>query len=67
MSVRVLGLTETCNTVGLKKSTLYNLIKIGKFPSQVILSPGRRGFLSSDVDQWLNERQYVHANTKKAA
>lgn len=67
MDIRIYNLQETCDVVGLKKSTIYNLIKISEFPSQVILSPGRRGFLSSDVDQWLNERKYVHANTKKAA
>jgi len=59
MSIRVLDLKETCATVGLKKSTIYNLIKAGQFPSQVALTVGRRGFLSSDIEKWISERQYV--------
>jgi prophage regulatory protein len=41
---------------GLAKTTLYMLIKQNKFPKQVRISEKRIGFLSSEVDEWINQK-----------
>ncbi len=57
---------------GLSRSTLYNRIAAGKFPSQVSLGPRSVGWLESEINAWIasriNESRKVNPNdTSKAA
>jgi prophage regulatory protein len=48
--------------VGLCYTTIYNLEKRGKFPARRKLSPGRVGWLRSEVEEWLLNRELVNAD-----
>lgn len=41
---------------GLAKTTLYQLIKQKRFPQQIKISDKRVGWISSEVDEWINQR-----------
>jgi len=42
--------------IGLSASTLDRLIKAGRFPAPVRLSPNTVGWQSSAIDIWIDER-----------
>lgn len=44
---------------GLRKSTIYLLMKKSQFPLPVRLSERAVGWLESDIEQWLDERTKV--------
>jgi prophage regulatory protein len=44
---------------GMGYTTIYRLEIAGDFPARVKLSPGRVGWLRSEVEQWLTERERV--------
>jgi prophage regulatory protein len=52
---RVIKLREVIEISGLKKSSIYNLIKKNEFPKQVVLSRNSVGWIQSEVVQWVNE------------
>jgi prophage regulatory protein len=41
---------------GLKKTTLYMLIKDGKFPPSLVLTARTRAWRSDEVQAWIDER-----------
>jgi prophage regulatory protein len=41
---------------GLKLSTLYRLEKKGDFPQRVQLGPGSVSWVSTEVEQWIEQR-----------
>lgn len=41
---------------GFKKSTIYSLIKEGKFPTPVKVGPRRICFRSDEIDSWIKSR-----------
>jgi prophage regulatory protein len=41
---------------GLHDSTLWRMEQRGEFPKRVKVSPGRVGWLESDVDAWIAKR-----------
>lgn len=53
---RILRIKQTKERTGLSRSTLYNLIKEGKFPAPIPLGARAVGWLSSDVDAWIESR-----------
>jgi prophage regulatory protein len=55
----VLNKKRTAEKVGLSLPTIWRLEKRGLFPARRALSPGRVGFLLSEVEQWIIERQKV--------
>ena len=44
---------------GLGYTTIFKLEKAGKFPARRKLSPGRVGWLKSEVDAWLASSEYA--------
>jgi prophage regulatory protein len=44
---------------GLPRSTLYQMVKDGDFPKPVRLGKRAVGWRSSDIEQWLAEREEV--------
>ena len=43
---------EVCRITGLPRSTLYELMSRGAFPKPVPISPGRVGWIESEVRAW---------------
>ncbi len=53
---RILRLKQAKERTGLSRSTLYALIKEGKFPAPIALGARAVGWLSSDIDSWIEAR-----------
>ena len=64
---RVLRLDETCQKVGLKRTSIYDLMSEGKFPRPVKLTTQRRGWLLSEVEAWLTARKSERDVTREIA
>jgi prophage regulatory protein len=61
MSVRknpasILRLKDLQQRVPLSRSTLYAKIAAGEFPAPITLGPRAVGWLSSDIDKWIQSR-----------
>ena len=52
----LISLDRVQRYTALSKSTIYREIASGKFPKQVRLSPGRVGWLRSEVEEWVAQR-----------
>lgn len=55
----ILRLPEVMARTGLGKSSIYNAIKNGSFPDRKSLGPRMVGWLSSDIDAWIQSRSVV--------
>lgn len=57
-STRVLRMKDLPQKIGLRPSTIYELIADGRFPISFKLVPGGRasGWFESTIDAWLQER-----------
>ena len=54
---RILCVGETCQRVGLSRSTIWRLARRGKFPQAVQLSSAATvGFLEREVSEWITAR-----------
>jgi prophage regulatory protein len=53
---RFLSLPEVEHVTSLKKSKLYDLVRTGQFPRQRKITQRRRGWLSSEVEGWIQQR-----------
>ena len=56
MSIRILRLPQVLDTTGLKRSTLYDLLKAHGFPKPVQLSSKSVGWVEAEVQDWLQAR-----------
>ena len=56
MSEKFLRLPQVMEAVGLKKSSIWNGVKEGKFPKQIKLSPKVSVWKKSDIDNWIQEQ-----------
>lgn len=54
--LRYLRLREVCQRVGLKTSSVYRLIGLGKFPKQVKLSERTAAWIESEVESFMESR-----------
>ena len=54
---RVLRMNELTEKVGYARSTIYLLVKEGRFPAPFRLTPNGRaiGWLEETIDQWLSD------------
>jgi len=50
------ALSAVVKEVTLSKCTIYRLIKAGKFPEPIRLSPGRVAWQKSDIDNFISSR-----------
>ena len=50
---RILRRPQVEALIGLRKSTLYKLIKDGQFPAPIKITKRAVGWRAVDVDQWL--------------
>ena len=56
MSQTILRLPQVKARTGLSRSSVYEKIKSGNFPSQISLGARSIGFLERDVDSWIESR-----------
>ena len=68
---KIYRLKELKEILGVGKSTIYYWIKEGKFPRPIHLGQRCVGWLSSDIERWLNEKKSevkvdaLHQNRKR--
>jgi prophage regulatory protein len=55
-TMRIIRLPEVERKTGFKHTTLYMLMNEGRFPRSVPLGNKARGWLESEVDDWIRER-----------
>mgnify|MGYP003621475612 CR=1 FL=1 len=60
---RLIRRTEVQSKTGLGASSIYAMMKQGKFPQCMSLSERRVAWLESDIDQWVAERVASHKAT----
>ena len=61
MSVAIYRQKTLLQKVHLSDTTIWRLEKAGKFPKRRQLSPGRVGWLASEVDAWIESRETAAA------
>ena len=52
-----LTIKEVSNILGISVSTINRLVKKGDFPSKIKLSPGRKVFMKSQIDEWIESQK----------
>jgi prophage regulatory protein len=60
MSQHYLRRSDVTHLTGLSHSTLWRLEGSGRFPKRRKLSPGAVGWLSEEVEQWVESRCIKH-------
>ena len=56
MGATILRLPEVIIKTALCRSTIYALIKKGKFPKQIKLTQSLSVWIESEINQWLDDR-----------
>ena len=59
-NVRLIRRKEVQAKTGLGASSIYAMMKQGKFPKAITLSERRVAWLESDIDNWIAERIASH-------
>jgi prophage regulatory protein len=52
----VLRLPTVMHRTGLSRSTIYQRVREGSFPRQIVLGPRFVGWSESDISAWIQER-----------
>lgn len=55
MNKKLLSIKDVCDKIGFSHTFVYNLIRLKKFPAQIIIS-NRSRWLESDVDTWIEQQ-----------
>jgi len=63
-------LPEVMGRTGLSRSTIYELIRQDRFPSQINLGPRAVGWVANEIADWIDarideSRGCVHSTTEK--
>ena len=53
---KLLRLPEVISRTGYKRSNIYQLMNLDDFPKSVRLGPRAVAWLSSEIDQWIDDR-----------
>ena len=53
---KLLRLPEVISRTGYKRSNIYQLMNLGDFPKSVQHGPRAVAWLSSEIDQWIDDR-----------
>ena len=53
MTEQLLKMKDVRGRVSLSRQEIYRRIKLGTFPEQVQLGPGRVAWVGSEVDEWI--------------
>lgn len=60
---KILRSSDVSKKVGLSRSTIYRLIKLGKFPPSQIIGLQAVGWKASAIESWIDGTWFVHHNT----
>ena len=58
-SYRFFSFKEVQELTGLSRSTIYRQVKRGDFPRPKMISERKVGFLQTDLESWIQERQFA--------
>lgn len=61
MTDKILRWPEVQSATGLSRSTIWRLIRAGKFPASVKITDFATGWKQSEVEAWLASRQATAA------
>ena len=53
---RLLRLPQVIERIGLARSSVYDLIRLGRFPQAVPLTATARAWRSDEIDAWIAQR-----------
>lgn len=56
MSNTLIRLPNVIKRAGISRSTIYNLIKEGSFPSPIRLGGRSIAFIESEIDDWIDSK-----------
>lgn len=63
----IIRLPEVMRRTGLKRTTLYRLVRGRAFPAQVVMSPNCVGWYLSEVEAWIADPAgYTYAASSRA-
>ena len=54
---RIIKEKEAINLIGLSKTTIWRLQKLGKFPASIKLSSRAKGYILADILAWLEDKK----------
>ncbi len=54
--MQILRLKDVIEMTGLGRSTLYNMVRNGTFPASVALGERAVGWVSKEVEEWIEDR-----------
>jgi prophage regulatory protein len=57
MSERLLRKQQVCDLIGLRPTSLYMLVRAGRFPQPIRLSPQTVRWSESEVSAWIRARK----------
>ena len=53
---RIVRLPEVMDRTGLSRSSIYNFLSAGSFPSRIKLGARSIGFLEADINDWISSK-----------
>jgi prophage regulatory protein len=56
MTPTFLRITDVCAVTGIPRATIYEMVRKGKFPKQVHLSPRTVVWIETEILEWLQAR-----------
>jgi len=56
MQVSILRIGSVKNRTGLSNTTIYMMVKNGEFPKPIPLGKQAKGWVSSEIDDWIQAR-----------
>ena len=65
--MKVLSATEVAAKTSMSVSNIRRMVREGKFPPPFALTENRKGWLESDVDEWISECLRKHHGGGKYA
>ena len=66
-SPRIIRLSEVIYRTGLSRSSIYNFLRDGTFPTRIKLGERSIGFLESDISDWVSSKCSAATPTKGEA
>ncbi|EDX3113848.1 AlpA family phage regulatory protein [Salmonella enterica subsp. enterica serovar Mississippi] len=59
MAYKLIKVDEVLKRCAISKATLYRLLAVKQFPSQVLLSKRAVAFYEHEVNEWINSRTRI--------
>jgi len=63
--LKILDKQQVSEIVHLSPTTIWRLEQKGSFPVRIQFAPGRVGWKSSDIEEWINSRPTVDTKRNK--